>query len=282
MRVVIVVGFYDSVFVDLQKEHSVLLQNQTITWVGNVGPHGDGDILNFQSLLFDGLGTRQFTDVLVLVVVRRGREETFGERIGRIIQSAQDRHPDATIHIKPFAFAGASGEVDTKIRDFLELSSHQDAFPDTLNELEKWCQAERVINERLLILPQAVHEARHSPFEDVALVFKSLKVLANEYWDLRVNGGLDLKRKWHSALENLGLTVAPSISKSRAGEQRAEYYVNYPVGSPPGNTQFLEQHLKKGNDRDQRFCFRLYFFWDKKKRLVVVGWLPSHLDTRAT
>jgi hypothetical protein len=67
-----------------------------------------------------------------------------------------------------------------------------------------------------------------------------------------------------------------------AGEQKDEYFVNYPVGSPPGNKKFLEQHLRKGNDRDERFCFRLYFFWDKKKSLVVVGWLPSHLDTRNT
>ena len=139
-----------------------------------------------------------------------------------------------------------------------------------------------LFRSRILVLPPALDEARTSPFEDVALVYKSLRLLANEYWELRVNGGSERMRRWRYGLETLGLCVAPSISRSRAGEQKNEYFVNYPVGGPPNNKKFLEQHLKKGNDRDERFCFRLYFFWDKKKSLVVIGWLPSHLDTRST
>ena len=94
--------------------------------------------------------------------------------------------------------------------------------------------------------------------------------------------GLDRKRQWDQGWEALGLTVEPSISKSRAGEQKDEYYVNYPSGTLIGGKKFLEQHLKKGNDRSERFCLRIYFFWDRTANLVVVGWLPSHLDTRQT
>jgi len=289
MRVAIVLGFYDSVLVSLQRMHSALLSDQTIVWVGPLGPHGDGDIVNFQGVLFDRL-TVGFTEVLVLAVVRRGEEGSYRDRIDRIIFSATQRYPLSRIDLMTFAFAAAADAVDKAIRAFLDVCEQAEVYPSTLEGLETWCGAsvvtssgvETPMSDRLLILPRAIDEARNSAFEDVPLVYKSLKVLANEYWELRVKGGLERKRKWHSALEDLGLAVAPSMSKSRAGEQRAEYYVNYPIGSPPGNTRFLEQHLKKGNDRDQRFCFRLYFFWDKKKNLVVVGWLPSHLDTRST
>jgi len=152
--------------------------------------------------------------------------------------------------------------------------------PDSLKDIDGWCKTDNTVSERVLILSSALSEARNSPFEHVDLVYKSLKLLADEYWDLRVNGGRDRQKKWHSGLEALGLSVSPSISKSRAGEQKDEYFVNYPVGTIPPKKKFLEQHLKRGNDRDERFCFRLYFFWDKSKKLVVVGWLPSHLDTR--
>lgn len=273
------VGFYDPVLVHLQKGYASLLQDHSIMWIGTIGPHGDGDIANFRALLFDRLA-KGFTEILVVAVVRRGQEKGYGERISDIIKRAKSRYANVAIDLKRFTFA-AGTEVEGEIQKFLGLSAAAETvFPSTLADLEGWYREE--LSERLLILPGALHEAKSSPFEDVNLVYTSLKLLAEEYWELRVNGGLDRKRKWHSELKNLGLTVAPSISKSRAGEQRREYYVKYPVGSPPGNTKFLEQHLKKGNDRDQRFCFRLYFFWDKKKRLVVVGWLPSHLGTRAT
>jgi len=42
----------------------------------------------------------------------------------------------------------------------------------------------------------------------------------------------------------------------------------------------LDRHLKGSNSRDRKFGFRLYFFWHDENELVVVGWLPSHLDNR--
>ena len=278
MKVVIVLGFYDKVFVRLQKDHAALLQNRTIVWVGLVGPHGDGDIINFRELLLDRLH-EGFTDVLVLAVVRRGRDD-FAKSISETIRWALGQYPAATINLRPFDFAAAALEVYSEITKFLKLSAQEEVFPADLQGIEGWCCNEAALRDRVLVMPRAINEARASSFGDAALVYKSLKILASQNWDLRVYGGPDRKRAWHVALESLGLTVAPSISKSRAGEQGDEYYVSYPAGSPL--KRFLEQHLKKGNDRDPHLCFRLYFFWDKKKRLVVVGWLPSHLDTRAT
>ncbi len=53
-------------------------------------------------------------------------------------------------------------------------------------------------------------------------------------------------------------------------------------GPPADKKKLLEHHLCKGSDRDERFCLRIYFFWDEKLKRVVIGWLPGHLDTRST
>ena len=90
----------------------------------------------------------------------------------------------------------------------------------------------------------------------------------------------ECRERCAAKLQELGLELAPSISSSRAGEAGDEYYVTYPL---EGETKrMLEQHLRKGSGREERFCLRIYFFWDKDSKKVIIGWLPSHLDTRAT
>lgn len=67
------------------------------------------------------------------------------------------------------------------------------------------------------------------------------------------------------------------IAKERVGEQGDTYLI-----SVDGRPRMLDRHLKKGTSKDQRHCFRLYFLWDEDSQQAVVGWLPSHLDTRQT
>ena len=53
---------------------------------------------------------------------------------------------------------------------------------------------------------------------------------------------------------------------------------------PPHSTEkrFLEFHLRKGSDHDERNCLAIYFFWHGDTQQVVVGWLPGHLKNRMT
>ena len=32
----------------------------------------------------------------------------------------------------------------------------------------------------------------------------------------------------------------------------------------------MDMHLTKGNDREEKHCLRIYFFWDNKKRCAVI------------
>ena len=85
------------------------------------------------------------------------------------------------------------------------------------------------------------------------------------------------KEAYEKARVAIGLEESPSFSGARYGEEGDTYFVKY-----DGQRTLLERHLKKGMSREPRHCFRLYFFWDNHEQVVVVGWLPSHLDTRAS
>lgn len=43
---------------------------------------------------------------------------------------------------------------------------------------------------------------------------------------------------------------------------------------------FLQFHVVRGNSREDRYCMRIYYFWDEDTNQVVVGWLPSHFSNR--
>ena len=86
-----------------------------------------------------------------------------------------------------------------------------------------------------------------------------------------------LVKNYTDCLNALELEEAASISGTRVGEQGDEYIVQH-----NGKKRELDRHFKKGNSRETRRCFRIYFFWDDEEEQVVVGWLTSHLNTRQT
>ena len=156
----------------------------------------------------------------------------------------------------------------------------QPEIPDNLGDLEQWC------NENLSgfveVHNRAFRGAKDSSYRDPSLIYKALLVLRDYYVPMKQPqaGGDNLKNKklFEEECKKLGIMEAPSIYKSRQGEEGDTYYVKY-----LGENKFLDRHLKnKGNSRDPRRCFRLYFFWDDENGQVVVGWLPSHLSTRIT
>lgn len=156
-----------------------------------------------------------------------------------------------------------------------EAARAQIPLPASLDELEDW---QRHVAGQLWIAPRAIAAAGKSEFRDPKVVFESLLLLANEYRQMRIRGGDELRVAYEAGLQRLKLTEARSISESRVGQQGEEYYVNHPF--LVGKRVFLEDHLRRGTDRDQRNSLRIYFAWERQEQLVIVGWLPSHLTTR--
>jgi len=281
MKAVLVVGFWDPVLPKLQRAFFAQLEDQTVVWVPicRSAPHGDGDLRNFKGLLFDRLAVG-VTVVRVLVVVMRGHDD-FSREVQTLIQVGKDRFPGVEVSTREFKDGLRSApEVIQDIRGFLGIPEEVPALVpiyDSLENLEDWCQ--RQLNGKVLIHARAIQAAKKSRFVDVPLIYRSLLLLGNEYRNMKMEGGKANMLAFRSKAAELGITITTSISECRAGEQGQEYYILY--GEPP-TKRLLDQHLKKGTSKDARICLRIYFLWDKDARIVVVGWLPGHLDNRAT
>ena len=160
----------------------------------------------------------------------------------------------------------------------LETTSGESAevsIPNDLAGLEQW--AETHLAGTVELHNRALRGAKDSEYEDVSLIYQALLLLRDYYVPMRRDGGVELQQAYEKRCKELGVDEQQSITGSRAREQGDAYFVRM------GRGRFeLDRHLKKGNSREPRYCFRLYFFWDVTTSQVVVGWLPSHLLTRAS
>ena len=131
--------------------------------------------------------------------------------------------------------------------------------------------------DKLVLLPRAVRSLKDAIFEDKALVYKCLILLATKYHAYRM--GLRSYEKFLEECKRVdaGLEERGAITDTAAGMQGDEYFVQY-----KGKKHKLERHLAKGSNKDRRYCLRIYFFWDDEDQVVVIGDLPHHLDTSAT
>ena len=149
-------------------------------------------------------------------------------------------------------------------------------IPDTLDGFEVWCR--KNLSGAVELHNRAFRAVEKSQYEDLSLIYKSLLLLRNCYVPMRRKGSLEKKRAFEDACQKLGIVEQPTFSGKRYGEEGDTYFIRY-----SGRRVLLDRHLKKGvAHNDNRRCFRLYFFWDDEEQHVVVGWLPSHLDTRIT
>ena len=145
--------------------------------------------------------------------------------------------------------------------------------PETFEDLQEW--ESQHLSGAVVILNRAYRAAKKSRLENIKLAYQALLVLRDHYVPMRREGGPDKQKAYKAALEELRLEESPSFSGARASEQGDEYFVQY-----NGRKRLLDRHLKRSNARDERYAFRLYFFWDEETQQVIVGWFPSHLKTR--
>lgn len=146
-------------------------------------------------------------------------------------------------------------------------------IPDNLFELPEW--VERHLAGRLILYNKAQHDIRDSEYNNPQLIYQALLLLAGPYRNMRL-GVSGEKGKWDAGLATLNLNHAPSISQEQVGRFWEKYHIRYP---DENSHRLLKHHLKKGVDSEPRLCLRIYFFWDKERKIVVVGSLPKHLPT---
>ena len=139
---------------------------------------------------------------------------------------------------------------------------------DDLSDIPDWCARHE---GEIIVLPRARNGIKKSIYEDPAMILTGLGLLAGPYRQHRM-GNLS-KPEFEELLLASGLRLQGSVGASIAGEQGDSYFVNW-----AGRRRFLDMHLLKGGGRDERYCLRIYFFWDADSQRAIVGSAPAHLD----
>jgi hypothetical protein len=271
-----IAGFFEPVLKKLRECVKGYLDDRSVIWIPQRA-NGSINLALFKGSLFDVVG-QGATEVLICLFLFRTREHILNDLDG-IIRAAILRSPDLVIRIERFKSAYDADSLLSTIQAF--RPSVEVAPPSDLCELSNWIRNK--YGQRIILHPRAVGAAKKSQYGDVALIYSALDLLGREYWEMKTTTPENLtpcREQFNAKLRKLGLELSPSITPTSAGEEGDEYFVKYPIGSE--DKRMLEYHLKKGSDRDKRLCLRIYFFWDQETRKVVVGWLPSHLGTRAT
>lgn len=146
-------------------------------------------------------------------------------------------------------------------------------IPETLDAFEDWCREYLVGSVE--IANRAYQGVRKSEYHDPSFIYRALLLLRDHYVPMRVDATLGRREAYAQALEQLQLEE----SATGDGVKYAADLYSVQFG---GARRPLDRHLKGSDSRDRRFGFRLYFFWDEDEQVVVVGWLPSHLDNRGS
>ena len=274
MKIAYVAGFFAPALNAIQSSVSTLVAERSVVFIPQRSDR-QIDLIRLKSELFDQTA-KGAQEILFCVFVFRGQEHV-SEAIRQIANAAMTRHDRLIVKIQHFKNAQDVSGILRAIGDF--GPTRLQALPGGLDELAPW--ADYTLKGRLHLHPRALRGAKQSTYGDVHLVYASLNLLGNEYWEMRTCSEHSKPRcggSFSNKLGTLGLELSPSISSTRAGEEGDAYWVRYPDSRP--RRRFLDLHLKKGSDRDARNCLRVYFFWDEVLSVCVVGWLTSHLGTR--
>lgn len=151
--------------------------------------------------------------------------------------------------------------------------ANETPIPQDLSCFEDWCKEHMA--GAVVVHSRAFQGAKKSVFHEPSLIYRALVVLRDQYVPMRIYGGKKHQESYSKALGELHLEE--SATGDGAKSEGDQYFVQY-----QGKRRHLERHLKGGNSREARFCFRLYYLWDDVSQVAVVGWLPSHLENRMT
>lgn len=277
MRIACVAGFFNPVKTSIDKQFAKQVTEHSLVWIPQI-PSGAFDLNILKQTLFDAVG-KGATHILIIAFILRGREYQRGV-VDSFVAEARRRSPGIHLDVN-FAFKDArnGAGVVKLLEEFGPKIERQ--YPGDLSGLGTWVASNH--STTLIFHPRAERGVAKSQFEDVTLVYQAVDMLGTQYHAMRTTTVEESEAKRAACigrLQELGLELAPSISASRAGEEGDEYKIVYPIGGD--KKRLLDSHLKKGSDREERHCLRIYFFWDDEAKKVVIGWLPSHLDTRAS
>ena len=160
----------------------------------------------------------------------------------------------------------------------IEYLLSKDSRPQRSSEFADWVSTRfsgrLIFHERATSMMQKVSPEK----VNTALLCDALEYLATEYRN-ELLGLISQEECDRLCAEKYGrgFTVTP-IKGTSIEMYPANYKIKYYIGYKGRTVEsILNLHLKIGNDPSN--LLRIYFLYDKEKRLIVVGSLPEHLKT---
>jgi hypothetical protein len=200
------------------------------------------------------------------------------EELLQLAESEREEARAQAEELKSEAF-GLRARIQYLERQLTERSVYglpeEPELPPTLEELEVW--AHRHLAGTVVIHNRALRAAKKSRFSDTELVYRTLLLLRDKYVPMRRIGGKQKLEEFRAGCAQLALSEEPCFAGASAQKYGDEYFITF-----AGRRSCLDRHIKGSNARDERYCLRIYFFWDEETQQVVIGWLPSHLRTGIT
>jgi hypothetical protein len=153
-----------------------------------------------------------------------------------------------------------------------------DGSPESQGKLTSMEAVEAAAHEfkdRLEIIESRV-EKDAGYFDRPELLYGALRWLATTYRGAKT-GGVRCPDLDESCRRSSRFWYTPHQSEVTMGQYPSDYEVTW-----RGKGVKLREHIGFGTDRDPRHTIRVAFFFDSKTKMVVVGYVGLHQQTRAT
>ena len=145
-------------------------------------------------------------------------------------------------------------------------------YPSSLDGLSAW--AERLLSSALEIAPRAIREMKKFRHPQPQRIAEALELLAGPRL-ATFRGDRSAAQSFHQGLAKLRMRDGFSGAERLAGQTGSDYLLSH-----HGKTFFLDRHLASNSSgfNDPKMI-RIYYFYDPGLDKIIVGWLPTHLQT---
>jgi len=167
----------------------------------------------------------------------------------------------------------APNALDSNDRDAAVSDAYvETGYPSALAELPSW--VEHRLDSALEIAPRAIREVKKFRHPHPERIAQALELLAGPRL-ATFRGDRGAARAFHQGLASLRLRDGFSGAERLAGRTGSDYLLSH-----HGKTFLLDRHLASNSSgfNDPKMI-RIYYFYDPGSDKIVVGWLPTHLQT---
>jgi hypothetical protein len=147
---------------------------------------------------------------------------------------------------------------------------------ESYDDLELW--AEEVLGEHVYVHQAALKDCKKNGHETMLKRMESALLVIRDYVvPARLTGGLDLLDDARKKLTEIGMEDSACFVDRNEAKRTPGYSVQY-----ERETAILSDHIKYGNGYDNANQIRIYYFWDDRRKRLVIGKMPSHLRNKLT